>query len=174
MSNQELLEEAKRRYPIGTIGIDFDGREFLATKEPFFTDLDQNIIAVREPCGGVCYHNGKWAEIVSKLVEETRYWECVSWDKIHGTDFTVGRIYKLVEYCTIDQPHALISNSGTTNGDYPNNRMLNKPKQGGSRLGSGAKAKYNEQTTTISFRVPVSKSSELKELVNEKLKSYQL
>ena len=45
-------------------------------------------------------------------------------------------------------------------------------KQGGSRLGSGAKSKYNEPTTTIAFRVPVSKSSELKELIKSKLKEY--
>lgn len=54
-----------------------------------------------------------------------------------------------------------------------NLNMLNKPKQGGSRLGSGAKPKYNEPTTTIAFRVPESKANELKQLVNDKLKSYK-
>jgi hypothetical protein len=48
----------------------------------------------------------------------------------------------------------------------------NKPKHGGSRLNSGAKKKYNETTTTITFRVPCSKVSELKELVKDKLKEY--
>lgn len=51
--------------------------------------------------------------------------------------------------------------------------MTNKPKQGGSRLGSGAKPKYNEQTKTIAFRVPKSKVIELKQLVKNKLKEYE-
>lgn len=42
-------------------------------------------------------------------------------------------------------------------------------KQGGKREGSGAKPKYNEPTTTIAFRCPISKVAELKKLVNEKL-----
>lgn len=52
--------------------------------------------------------------------------------------------------------------------------MITKPKQGGSRQGSGAKPKYNEPTTTIAFRVPKSKAEELKELVKSKLKEYEL
>jgi hypothetical protein len=50
--------------------------------------------------------------------------------------------------------------------------MIVKSKHGGSRLSSGAKPKYNEPTTTIAFRVPCSKVSELKELVKDKLKEY--
>ncbi len=48
-----------------------------------------------------------------------------------------------------------------------------KPKQGGHRQGSGAKPKYKEKTTTITFRVPESKVSEIKELVKDKLKEYE-
>jgi len=40
---------------------------------------------------------------------------------------------------------------------------------GGKRKGSGAKPKYNEKTTTIAFRCPQSKVSELKSLVKAKL-----
>lgn len=40
---------------------------------------------------------------------------------------------------------------------------------GGKRKGSGSKAKYNEPTTTIAFRVPASKVNELKDMVNAKL-----
>jgi len=47
-----------------------------------------------------------------------------------------------------------------------------KPKHGGSRLNSGAYQKYNESTTTIAFRVPISKVPEIKELVKDKLKEY--
>ena len=51
--------------------------------------------------------------------------------------------------------------------------MTIKLKQGGSRLNSGAKPKYDEPTTTIAFRVPVSKVPEIKELVKDKLKEYE-
>lgn len=37
-----------------------------------------------------------------------------------------------------------------------------KPTHGGARKGAGAKLKYNEPTTTISVRVPVSKVEEIK------------
>lgn len=42
-------------------------------------------------------------------------------------------------------------------------------KSGGTRKGSGAKPKYNEPTTTIAFRVPVSKVDEIKDIVKAKL-----
>ncbi len=51
--------------------------------------------------------------------------------------------------------------------------MSNK-KSGGTRQGSGAKPKYNEPTTTIAFRVPLSKVDELKDIVNTKLEDYKL
>ncbi len=41
--------------------------------------------------------------------------------------------------------------------------------RGGTRQGSGAKPKYNEQTKTISFRCPISKVDELKLFVKSKL-----
>lgn len=37
--------------------------------------------------------------------------------------------------------------------------------RGGSRKGAGAKPKYGEPTTTIAFRVPLSKVDEIKSLV---------
>lgn len=43
--------------------------------------------------------------------------------------------------------------------------MKKKPKQGGKRKGAGRKPKYNEPTTTIAFRVPVSKVKEVKGIV---------
>jgi hypothetical protein len=49
---------------------------------------------------------------------------------------------------------------------------VNKQKRGGTRQGSGAKPKYNEQTTTIAFRCPISKVAELKSLVNDKLQQF--
>ena len=49
---------------------------------------------------------------------------------------------------------------------------MNKPQKGGSRKGSGAKPKYNEPTTTIAFRVPISKVEELKTIINAKLSEW--
>jgi hypothetical protein len=49
---------------------------------------------------------------------------------------------------------------------------VNKQTRGGTRQGSGAKPKYNEKTTTIAFRCPISKVAELKSLVNDKLQQF--
>jgi len=38
---------------------------------------------------------------------------------------------------------------------------------GGKRKGSGNKPKYNEKTTTIAFRVPISKVACVKELIKK-------
>lgn len=46
--------------------------------------------------------------------------------------------------------------------------------RGGSRPGSGPKLKYNEATTTVAFRVPVSKAGEIKEMVNKQLKTFKI
>jgi hypothetical protein len=48
-------------------------------------------------------------------------------------------------------------------------KQFKKGKRGGTRQGSGAKPKYNEQTKTISFRCPTSKVDELKLFVKSKL-----
>jgi len=64
----------------------------------------------------------------------------------------------------------LIDIIDTTN--EPN--ILQKMEWGGTRQGSGAKPKYNEQTTTIAFRCPISKVAELKKLVNDKLTEWEL
>jgi len=44
-----------------------------------------------------------------------------------------------------------------------------KETRGGTRQGSGAKPKYNEQTKTVAFRCPLSKVDELKIIVKSKL-----
>ena len=48
-----------------------------------------------------------------------------------------------------------------------------KSKRGGKRTLAGAKKKYSEETTTVSFRVPKSKVFEIKELVQAKLLGYK-
>lgn len=52
-----------------------------------------------------------------------------------------------------------------------NNR---KQTRGGTRQGSGAKPKYNEQTKTVAFRCPLSKVDELKIIVKLKLSEWVL
>ncbi len=44
-----------------------------------------------------------------------------------------------------------------------------REKRGGTRKGSGAKPKYNEETKTVAFRCPMSKVDELKLVVKSKL-----
>ncbi len=48
----------------------------------------------------------------------------------------------------------------------------NKKIKGGSRQGSGAKPKYNEETKTVAFRCPLSKVDELKLVVKSKLSEW--
>jgi hypothetical protein len=47
-----------------------------------------------------------------------------------------------------------------------------KSTRGGTRKGAGAKPKYSEPTTTIAFRVPVSKVERIKQLVKIQLIQY--
>lgn len=64
---QELLKEAKKRYPIGTKFIDASEpsstRIQTATSDPYFYFLPEEYISVALN-GGVIYYNGKWAEII--------------------------------------------------------------------------------------------------------------
>lgn len=46
-------------------------------------------------------------------------------------------------------------------------------KKGGIRENAGRKPEYNEPTTTVSFRVPVSKVDEINSIVNEKLSEWR-
>ena len=49
-----------------------------------------------------------------------------------------------------------------------------KETRGGTRSGSGARPKYNEPTTTIAFRCPISKVDELKKIINTKLAKWAI
>ena len=49
-----------------------------------------------------------------------------------------------------------------------------KETRGGTRQGSGAKPKYNEQTKTVSFRCPLSKVDEIKVIVKSKLSEWSV
>jgi len=52
--------------------------------------------------------------------------------------------------------------------------MKEKETRGGTRKGSGAKPKYNEETKTVAFRCPISKIDELKQLNKAKLSGWSL
>ena len=52
--------------------------------------------------------------------------------------------------------------------------MGKKETRGGTRQGSGAKPKYNEQTKTIAFHCPKSKVDELKLIVKSKLSEWSV
>lgn len=50
---------------------------------------------------------------------------------------------------------------------------MKKSNRGGLRKGSGAKPQYSEPTTTIAFRVPVSKVNEIRKIVKTKLNEWR-
>jgi len=52
--------------------------------------------------------------------------------------------------------------------------MNKKETRGGTRQGSGAKPKYNEETKTVAFRCPLSKVDELKIIVKSKLTEWSV
>jgi hypothetical protein len=47
-----------------------------------------------------------------------------------------------------------------------------KSTRGGTRKGAGAKPKYNEPTRIITFRVPISKAIDIRQLVKNQLIKY--
>lgn len=51
-------------------------------------------------------------------------------------------------------------------------KNIKKKQHGGAGRGQGRKLKFNEETTTLSVRVPVSKKEELKELIDAKLEEW--
>jgi len=52
--------------------------------------------------------------------------------------------------------------------------MKQNKQHGGARQGSGAKPKYSEKTTTIAFRVPVSKVEEVKQIIKNKQAQWKI
>lgn len=106
LSKEELLAEAKRRYPVGTKykcanGIHTPGNEecFEITHGDelrFFEGSRQKIDAIGR---GFVYYVGKWAEIISEpAVEESlKYVECIGLEEVNvmfwSQYFTIGEIY---------------------------------------------------------------------------------
>ena len=53
-------------------------------------------------------------------------------------------------------------------------KWYRKETRGGTRQGSGAKPKYNEETKTVAFRCPLSKVDELKIILKSKLSEWSV
>ncbi len=47
--------------------------------------------------------------------------------------------------------------------------MIGDNTHGGKRAGAGAKLKYGEKTKTVTFRLPVSKIAEIREMIKNEL-----
>lgn len=75
MTEEEILKEAKRRYPIGT---KFKGIDAKGNKNNFISTISMNISCYKDTIHGIlayghtqyyCYADGKWAERISKSYE---------------------------------------------------------------------------------------------------------
>jgi hypothetical protein len=51
---------------------------------------------------------------------------------------------------------------------------MTKDKRGGKRAGAGAKPMYNEPTKSVHFKVPESKVTEVKSMVNRFLAAFKI
>lgn len=63
---QELLNEATQRYPVGTVYLyePFDNKEVTVVEELKLHNIEGSII-ITDGCGGAVYNEGTWAEIIS-------------------------------------------------------------------------------------------------------------
>jgi hypothetical protein len=67
---KELLKEAERRYPVGTIVNSLGGNSKAAITEPTFTLRGNNPKLIQNHGDCLVYDNGKWAEIIKPKVVE--------------------------------------------------------------------------------------------------------
>lgn len=65
MSMDDLLEEAKRRYPVGTLYKNFLGQTFISQFDAV-ESITGEIYVSRDLGSGMVWSNGKWAEIVTE------------------------------------------------------------------------------------------------------------
>lgn len=52
--------------------------------------------------------------------------------------------------------------------------MIGENTHGGKRKGAGAKLKYGEKTKTVTFRLPVSKIAEIREMIKNELEKIKI
>lgn len=99
---------------------------------------------------GLKKENWKWTKKQEQYILE-------NWEK--RTSENIAKELKRTEWSVINKYRELTGLRG---------------KHGGARPNSGPDKKYGEPTTTIAFRVPVSKVQEIKEMVNDKLNEYKV
>lgn len=105
LSKEELLAEAKRRYPVGTKykPASDDSSDIFVLSSDDWNDSPLDDVVHAELGKGCLYYKGDWAEIISKptVEEHPKYVECIGLDEIDvmfwGNDFTVGEIYLVEE-----------------------------------------------------------------------------
>lgn len=116
-NKENLLEEAKRRYPVGTRYRTYQGHEYSIKTNSVYQGVeglknygDGVNIGIKN--GGFLYYEGKWAEIIIKPEEETvpEYVECVK-DRGMST-ITTGKIYKAFHKNTSIGRQGFINNYG--------------------------------------------------------------
>lgn len=90
MNKEELLEEAKRKYPIGTV-IKLSNGSITEIKKNIYFDTAGDNIIWNDGYGRI-YNNGKWAEIVSKP-EEKPHFEVGKWYKSNRN--TYGKFLRI-------------------------------------------------------------------------------
>lgn len=91
-----LLEEAKRRYPVGCkFRCLVTLTEYTIPKSVAFKEENGAIYSYVD---GVIFHKHydkeKWAEVISKPTEHPEYVECIS----RGTDVTIGKVYRVIKH----------------------------------------------------------------------------
>ena len=105
LSKEELLAEAKRRYPVGTKyknASDDSSNIFVLSSDDWSDSLLDDVVFA-EYGKGCLYYKGDWAEIISEptVEEHPRYVECIGLEEVDvslwSQNFTVGEIYLVQE-----------------------------------------------------------------------------
>jgi len=94
MTEQEknqLIEEAKQRFPIGCKFINTVGEEYVLQSDNYTYKISANNSVWAQSGAGCLYQNGKWAEIISKPESNLK----VEALKPTETKFEVGKWYKI-------------------------------------------------------------------------------
>lgn len=104
-NKEELLEEAKRRYPTGCKFNSFSRNEVVCEEVWYIDSYNQVWIRGSGAFNGICFRNGKWAEITflpetkienKKVIPE--YVECIK--DIYG--LKIGKVYPVVSNIIMD------------------------------------------------------------------------
>lgn len=121
LNMEELLEEAKRRYPVGcTFKSPFSGNINKVREGLFIDKAGNGIVDNSAESGNFVYYKGKWAEIISLPEEDEFLVECIY--SIDSASFTKGKTYKAKNYKEDSERFILLSEKdcgGGKGNDYP-------------------------------------------------------